>query len=56
MNKSEEELEKERLKNLLLFKMYLTDEEIENMPVSVVVITVFIIVIVIIAIAIYYKG
>jgi len=55
MNKSEEELEKERLKNLLLFKMYLTDEEIENIP-SSVVITVFIIVIVIIAIAIYYKG
>lgn len=30
MNKSEEELEKERLKNLILFKMYLTDEEFEN--------------------------
>ncbi len=29
-NKSEEELEKERLKNLILFKMYLTDEELTD--------------------------
>mgnify|MGYP001290608195 CR=1 FL=1 len=36
-NKSEEELEKERLKNLILFKMYLTDEELTDVAPGVII-------------------